>query len=133
MGHEGEGSAAFYLKQRCLIQSLDTGVREEVRRGTGFILWHCKMQLTEKGLENIPEIISIVYESIEVQGPLCDSYLVFVVCILYCLLLLPHKMNWLKLLPSYVPFSFFLVTRSHACLKVCTSSILSSTQDQGTV
>ncbi|CAD7697481.1 unnamed protein product [Ostreobium quekettii] len=66
VGHEGDGSAASHLKRKGLIQSLVAGIGEEVRRGAGFMLWHCKMQLTEKGLDHVQEIVATVYESIEI-------------------------------------------------------------------
>eukprot|EP01127_Copromyxa_protea_P010614 TRINITY_DN2597_c0_g1_i1.p1 TRINITY_DN2597_c0_g1~~TRINITY_DN2597_c0_g1_i1.p1 ORF type:complete len:920 (-),score=181.97 TRINITY_DN2597_c0_g1_i1:22-2781(-) len=63
LGHEGEGSILALLKKLGLAQSLMAGVMEE---GLDYSNFGVSIGLTEKGLENVNQVIVIIYQYIKI-------------------------------------------------------------------
>lgn len=65
IGHEGKGSILSYLKSKSFANSLSAGIYESF---SSFSLFSVSLELTETGLENINEIISIIFAYIKLLG-----------------------------------------------------------------
>ena len=64
VGHEGDGSILAYLKKKGWALELSAGLQAG---GTGFSFFNINVEMTEQGLKNYAQILTIIFQYIEMM------------------------------------------------------------------